>query len=247
MTTRQQRDRNRVAGFTLVEALVATALMAMILTALATIAGQWMPNWNRGVTRVQGDEELALGLERLVADLGAAQFITAGRADVEAILQWHQRIPDICAHCAFAKCAPRARNCAFCRSRRRQWAGPGQNAGAVRTRCRRRPRSCTAALWRSGRARAGTLPHFLFVCWGRSRLARRLATGNPASQSRQSDGTRREDASGAGRLDRDFIACRNPCRLYQRKVIRRLSCVTLFAHCDQPTVGKPVTDPGQIQ
>ena len=79
MTARQQQDRNGVAGFTLVEALVATALMAMILTALATIAGQWMPNWSRGMTRVQSDEELALGLERLVADLGAAQFITAGR------------------------------------------------------------------------------------------------------------------------------------------------------------------------
>jgi general secretion pathway protein J len=79
MRVHRRRGRNRVAGFTLVEALVATALMAMILTALATIAGQWMPNWNRGVNRVQGDEELALGLERLVADLGAAQFITAGR------------------------------------------------------------------------------------------------------------------------------------------------------------------------
>lgn len=79
MRVHRRRRRNRVAGFTLVEALVATALMAMILTALATIAGQWMPNWNRGMTRVQSDEELALGVERVVADLAAAQFITVGR------------------------------------------------------------------------------------------------------------------------------------------------------------------------
>jgi general secretion pathway protein J len=77
MTARLRHDRNRVAGFTLVEALIATALMTMILTALATIAGQWMPNWNRGMTRVQADEELALGLDRLVADLAAAEFIPA--------------------------------------------------------------------------------------------------------------------------------------------------------------------------
>jgi len=78
MTARRRRDRHRVAGFTLVEALIATALMAMVLTALATITGQWMPNWNRGMTRVQGDEDLALGLDRLVADLAAAEFIPAG-------------------------------------------------------------------------------------------------------------------------------------------------------------------------
>ena len=78
MTARRRRDRHRVAGFTLIEALIATALMAMILTALATITGQWMPNWNRGMTRVQGAEDLALGLDRLVADLAAAQFIPAG-------------------------------------------------------------------------------------------------------------------------------------------------------------------------
>ncbi len=79
MTARRRRGGNHVGGFTLVEALIATALMATILTALATITGQWMPNWNRGMTRVQGDEDLALGLDRIVADLAAAEFIPAGR------------------------------------------------------------------------------------------------------------------------------------------------------------------------
>ncbi len=79
MTPRPRRCRNRIAGFTLLEALIATALMAMILVALATITAQWMPNWNRGMTRVQQDENLALGLDRLVADLAAAEFIPASR------------------------------------------------------------------------------------------------------------------------------------------------------------------------
>jgi general secretion pathway protein J len=78
MTASQLRIRNRIAGFTLIEALVATALMATILAALATITAQWLPNWNRGMSRVQGDEDLALGLDRFVADLAAAEFAPAG-------------------------------------------------------------------------------------------------------------------------------------------------------------------------
>ena len=67
------------AGFTLIEALLATALMGAILAALATITAQWLPNWNRGFARVQRAEHLSLGLERLVADLAAAEFVAAGR------------------------------------------------------------------------------------------------------------------------------------------------------------------------
>jgi len=63
----------------MIEALVATALMAMILMALATITAQWMPNWNRGMARIQSDEDLALGLDRFVADLAAAEFVPATR------------------------------------------------------------------------------------------------------------------------------------------------------------------------
>jgi general secretion pathway protein J len=77
MTARRARRRNRVAGFTLIEALIATALMAVVLGALATITAQWMPNWNRGMARLQRDEDLALGLDRLVADLAAAEFAPA--------------------------------------------------------------------------------------------------------------------------------------------------------------------------
>ena len=77
MSTRAKR-RRRIAGFTLVEALLATALMGVILAAIATVTAQWLPNWNRGFERVQRIELLALGLERIVADLAAAEFVTAG-------------------------------------------------------------------------------------------------------------------------------------------------------------------------
>ena len=77
MSTRAKR-RRRIAGFTLVEALLATALMGVILAAIATVTAQWLPNWNRGFERVQRVELLALGLERIVADIAAAEFVTAG-------------------------------------------------------------------------------------------------------------------------------------------------------------------------
>jgi general secretion pathway protein J len=79
MTTHPWHGLKDVAGFTLLEALVATALMATILAALATITAQWLPNWNRGLARVQQNEQRALGLERMVADLAMAEFIPAGR------------------------------------------------------------------------------------------------------------------------------------------------------------------------
>ncbi len=68
-----------IAGFTLIETLIATALMAAILSAIAMVTAQWLPNWNRGFANVQRSELLALGVERLVADVSAAEFIPAGR------------------------------------------------------------------------------------------------------------------------------------------------------------------------
>jgi len=63
------------AGFTLLEVLLATLLMAVILGTLATVTAQWMPNWNRGITRVQRAERLAIGMERLLADLSVAEMV----------------------------------------------------------------------------------------------------------------------------------------------------------------------------
>jgi general secretion pathway protein J len=63
------------AGFTLIEVLMATLLMTLILGALATVTAQWLPNWNRGMARVQRAERLAIGLERIAADLSVAEMM----------------------------------------------------------------------------------------------------------------------------------------------------------------------------
>jgi general secretion pathway protein J len=79
MNVTRRRRRSKIAGFTLVEALVATLLMAMILTALATVTAQWLPNWNRGLARVQRTQLLAIAVERLVADFASAEFVPPNR------------------------------------------------------------------------------------------------------------------------------------------------------------------------
>src|ERR1700731_3017734 len=67
------------AGFTLIETLVALALTGLVLSALANITSQWLPNWNRGMNRIQRSESLALGLQRIAADLAAAEYVPANR------------------------------------------------------------------------------------------------------------------------------------------------------------------------
>ena len=73
--TTRCRARAGEAGFTLLEVLLATLLMTVILGALATVTSQWLPNWNRGMARVQRAELLAIGLDRIVADLSVAEMI----------------------------------------------------------------------------------------------------------------------------------------------------------------------------
>ena len=70
-----RKKRDAVSGFTLIEALVAIALMGVILAALASITSQWLPNWNRGIARAQRSELVSVALERLIADIGASEFI----------------------------------------------------------------------------------------------------------------------------------------------------------------------------
>lgn len=78
--TRSNVDRLETnAGFTLLEALVAMALMGMILMALATITGQWLPNWKHGFVSLQSNEQIAIAIDRLAADLSAAEFVSANR------------------------------------------------------------------------------------------------------------------------------------------------------------------------
>jgi general secretion pathway protein J len=79
MMRRNTPHRASTAGFTLIEALVATALMGIVLSALATITAQWQPNWNRGFVRVQRTELAGVALDRITADLSAAEFIPPNR------------------------------------------------------------------------------------------------------------------------------------------------------------------------
>jgi general secretion pathway protein J len=74
-----RRSRRAVRGFTLIEALVATALMGLVLAALATITAQWLPNWNRGIARAQRAELVSVSLDRLTADIKSAEFIEPSR------------------------------------------------------------------------------------------------------------------------------------------------------------------------
>ncbi|HLH87364.1 MAG TPA: prepilin-type N-terminal cleavage/methylation domain-containing protein [Xanthobacteraceae bacterium] len=72
---RRPKDRPE-AGFTLIETLIATALFLIVVAALATITGQWLPSWDHGIARVQRAEQLAFGIDRIAADLAAAQFVS---------------------------------------------------------------------------------------------------------------------------------------------------------------------------
>ncbi|WP_315837822.1 PulJ/GspJ family protein [Bradyrhizobium prioriisuperbiae] len=75
MRSSQEVAAGNEAGFTLIEVLLATLLMTVILGALVTVTAQWLPNWNRGIAQVQRAERLALGLNRILADLSVAEMV----------------------------------------------------------------------------------------------------------------------------------------------------------------------------
>jgi general secretion pathway protein J len=66
------------AGFTLIEAMLTTALMLFVIGALATMTQEWLRNWDRGFARVQRVDLWAAGLDRLMADLSAAEYVSGG-------------------------------------------------------------------------------------------------------------------------------------------------------------------------
>jgi general secretion pathway protein J len=72
--------RASVAGFTLLEAMLAVALTAAIILAVATVTAQWLPNWRRGFDSLQRADLLSLGLERIVADVSSAEYVAPSGA-----------------------------------------------------------------------------------------------------------------------------------------------------------------------
>jgi general secretion pathway protein J len=75
----EQRAHER--GFTLIEALVALALMGLVLSALANLTGQWLPNWNRGLDRIQRSELISIALQRVADDLAEALYVPTSSAE----------------------------------------------------------------------------------------------------------------------------------------------------------------------
>jgi general secretion pathway protein J len=77
--------RRSVAGFTLLEAMLALALTAAIILSLATITAQWLPNWRRGFASLQSADLLSLGLERIVADVSSAEYVSPSGATAQPL------------------------------------------------------------------------------------------------------------------------------------------------------------------
>jgi general secretion pathway protein J len=81
MTTSLAKQRAGEGGFTLIETLVALALMGLVLSALTNLTAQWLPNWNRGLERIQRSELIGIALQRIGADLAAAEYVPANRGE----------------------------------------------------------------------------------------------------------------------------------------------------------------------
>jgi general secretion pathway protein J len=63
------------------------ALTATIIVALSTVVGQWLPNWRRGFVDLQRADLLGIGLERLVEDLSAAEYVTPSAGGKTTLFQ----------------------------------------------------------------------------------------------------------------------------------------------------------------
>ncbi len=76
-----RRSGMRARGFTMIEALLSVLLMTVIVATLATVTSQWMRSWSRGVSRAQNVDVLTVGLDRIVADLSAAEVVSSQGAE----------------------------------------------------------------------------------------------------------------------------------------------------------------------
>jgi general secretion pathway protein J len=85
-----RRVSHPAAGFTLLEAMLSVALMTAIVAALAMVTAQWLPNWRHGFADLQRADLLSLGLERIAADISAAEYVTPNNATPELLFEGNE-------------------------------------------------------------------------------------------------------------------------------------------------------------
>ena len=68
------RSQDGQGGFTLVEALATMAIVGLMMSGLAAIAGQWLPQWRHGYLKLETSDRLAQSLSALCSDLAAAEY-----------------------------------------------------------------------------------------------------------------------------------------------------------------------------
>ncbi|OAE97714.1 hypothetical protein AYJ54_34895 [Bradyrhizobium centrolobii] len=91
MIARSHSGHDAEAGFSLIEAVAAMALMGVILSFLALIIGQWLPAWRRAYDRVQLSETQLIAFDRIAADIGAAEFVMSDRRSRAVLFEGTER------------------------------------------------------------------------------------------------------------------------------------------------------------
>lgn len=81
---RDRADRERRAGFTLVETLAALAVASSIIVGAATLTHHVAFHFDHGARGVDEAERFALAMERLSRDFGAARYVTLKPAGAPA-------------------------------------------------------------------------------------------------------------------------------------------------------------------
>ena len=198
MSKRNHRHADRAAGFTLFEMLVALILMVGILVALASVTAQWLPNWNRGFAHVQRTELFAQGLERLVADLSAAEFVTANGRAKQPLFDGDELAVRFVRTAIGPNTRPGLEVVRISTMSDNRGVAIGARAHAVRAASRERQTPRPGEFLGPGGAHARALSGDFFVCGPRSCLAKQLARREPTACRHPCFGARRGDATHAG-------------------------------------------------
>ncbi len=102
------RRTAKEAGFTLIEVLLATLLMTVILGALCYLDGAMVAELEQGHGSRQRAERLALGLNRILADLSVAEMVPHN-SESKAPFSRKCRSPS-CGRQSVPICAPASRS-----------------------------------------------------------------------------------------------------------------------------------------